>query len=47
MTASENAYGGIWANLFHPSTTATLNINDNTVDGAADVADGYPCSAST
>ena len=40
---------GIWVNLFHPTNTAaTLNINDNTVNGdeALPVATG-PYSAST
>ena len=42
VTVAENGYGGIWANLFHPSTAATLNVSGNTIGGAADVADGYP-----
>lgn len=32
----QNAYGGIWANLFH-APAATLNIHDNTVNAAAGV----------
>ena len=42
LTVSMDGYAGIWANLIHPSGTATLNINGNTVNGAADVADDYP-----
>ncbi len=35
-------YAAIWANLFHPSTTATLAISGNTLNGASDVATGWP-----
>ncbi len=42
VTVSKNGLGGIWANLFHPSAAATLNISGNTVNGAADVAAGNP-----
>jgi parallel beta-helix repeat protein len=39
VTVGKNAWAGIWANGIYPST-ATLDISDNTVNGAADVADG-------
>ncbi len=39
VTIAQNGWAGIWANLFHPSTAATLNISDNHVYGANNVAD--------
>ena len=33
MTVCQDAYPGIWVNLFHPSAT-TINIHDNTVNAA-------------
>ncbi len=39
MTIAQDGFGGIWVNVFNPSTAATLDINDNTVNGADDVLD--------
>lgn len=36
VVVCQNAYGGIWANLFH-APAATLNIHDNTVNAATGV----------
>ena len=39
VTIAQDGFGGIWVNVFNPSTAATLDINDNTVNGADDVLD--------
>ena len=38
MTVCQDAFGGIWANLFYASA-ATFNIHDNTVNAAAGVTE--------